>query len=154
MKESLGLFSVACKDFGLTIGTKKTEVMYQPAPAVPYTEPLSKWVGKSLLWQISSVTLATLYQGLTPSVKRLTTKLHCKCGFWQTTSHCVGIRLQTKVKVFFVVILPSLLYASKMWTVCICCAKQLNILLHEVHQEAFPHPVVLQDSRYKSPPES
>ena len=32
-------FSEACNDFGLTISTKKTEVMYQPAPQKAYSEP-------------------------------------------------------------------------------------------------------------------
>ena len=39
MQESMDLFAKACDDFGLTISTKKTEVMHQPAPAAPYTEP-------------------------------------------------------------------------------------------------------------------
>jgi len=39
MQESMDLFAKACDDFGLTISTKETEVMHQPAPAVPYTEP-------------------------------------------------------------------------------------------------------------------
>ena len=32
-------FSTACDNFGFTISTKKTEVMYQPAPGNPYQEP-------------------------------------------------------------------------------------------------------------------
>ncbi len=32
-------FSEACSDFGLTISTKKTEVMFQPAPGKQYIEP-------------------------------------------------------------------------------------------------------------------
>ena len=32
-------FSTACENFGLTISTKKTEVMYQPALGNPYQEP-------------------------------------------------------------------------------------------------------------------
>lgn len=39
MQESMDLFAKACDDFGLTISTKKTEVMHQPAPGTPYTEP-------------------------------------------------------------------------------------------------------------------
>ena len=39
MQESMDLFAKACDEFGLTISTKKTEVMHQPAPAEPYTEP-------------------------------------------------------------------------------------------------------------------
>lgn len=31
-------FSSACNNFGLTIGIKKTEVLYQPAAGKPYTE--------------------------------------------------------------------------------------------------------------------
>jgi len=38
MQESMDLFAKACDDFGLTVSTKKTEVMYQTAPTAPYTE--------------------------------------------------------------------------------------------------------------------
>ena len=34
------MLSNACKNFGLTISTKKTEVMYQPAPGKPYRAPI------------------------------------------------------------------------------------------------------------------
>ena len=36
MQHSVELFSNACSNFGLTISTKKTEVMYQPAPKNTY----------------------------------------------------------------------------------------------------------------------
>ena len=36
MQHSMDLFSSACDNFGLTISTKKTEVMYQPAPGFHY----------------------------------------------------------------------------------------------------------------------
>ena len=32
-------FSMVCDNFDLTISTKKTEVMHQPAPGKPYVEP-------------------------------------------------------------------------------------------------------------------
>ena len=35
MQGSMDLFFQACNDFGLTISTKKTEVMHQPAPEAP-----------------------------------------------------------------------------------------------------------------------
>ena len=37
MQDSLDSFSTACDNFGLTISTKKTEVMFQPAPGKPYS---------------------------------------------------------------------------------------------------------------------
>ena len=39
MQQSMNKFSSACDSFGLTISTKKTEVMFQPAPRNAYTEP-------------------------------------------------------------------------------------------------------------------
>ena len=39
MQQSADIFSEACTNFGLTISTKKTEVMHQPAPGKQYVEP-------------------------------------------------------------------------------------------------------------------
>ena len=39
MQYSVGRFSDACDNLGLTISTKKTLVMHQPAPGKPYVEP-------------------------------------------------------------------------------------------------------------------
>ena len=39
MQHSVNQFSAACDKFGLTISTKKTDVMYQPAPGKLYAEP-------------------------------------------------------------------------------------------------------------------
>ena len=38
MQRSMDLLSTPCDNFGLTISTKKTEVMYQPMPGKPYQE--------------------------------------------------------------------------------------------------------------------
>ncbi|PFX27511.1 Craniofacial development protein 2 [Stylophora pistillata] len=48
MQESMDLFAQACDDFRLTISTKKTEVMHQPAPATAYTEPIFTVNGQRL----------------------------------------------------------------------------------------------------------
>ena len=48
MQESLNRFATACDNFGLTISIKKTEVMYQPAPKAPYTEPVITVNGEKL----------------------------------------------------------------------------------------------------------
>ena len=39
MQHSIDKFSDACDNFGLTISTKKTEVMHQPAPGKEYIDP-------------------------------------------------------------------------------------------------------------------
>ena len=39
MQAEMDSFSSACDNFGLTISTKKTEVMFQPAPGNQYHEP-------------------------------------------------------------------------------------------------------------------
>ena len=39
MQDSMDRFSTACDNFSLTISTKKTEVMFQPAPGKPYLKP-------------------------------------------------------------------------------------------------------------------
>ena len=39
MQEAMDQVSKACDNYDLTINTKKTEVMYQPAPGKPCSEP-------------------------------------------------------------------------------------------------------------------
>ena len=39
MQHSIDKFAEACNNFGLTISTKKNEVMHQPAPGKTYAEP-------------------------------------------------------------------------------------------------------------------
>ena len=41
-------FSTACDNLGFTISTKKTEMMYQPAPGNPYQEPNNTVKGQRL----------------------------------------------------------------------------------------------------------
>ena len=36
MQRNMDIFSSACDVFGLTVNTKKTEVMFQPAPHTSY----------------------------------------------------------------------------------------------------------------------
>ena len=48
MQKSMDLSSQACNDFRHTISTKKREVMHQPAPEAPYTEPHITVTGQRL----------------------------------------------------------------------------------------------------------
>ena len=58
MQESFELFTAAWTDFGLTVSTKKIEVMSKPAP---YTDPTVKVAVKSQLLLICSPILEALY---------------------------------------------------------------------------------------------
>ena len=48
MQAEIDSFSTACDNFGLTISTKKTEVMFQPAPGNQYHEPQITVNGQTL----------------------------------------------------------------------------------------------------------
>ena len=48
MQQSMDKLSSACNAFGLTISTKKTEVMFQPAPSKDYIEPTITVNGEAL----------------------------------------------------------------------------------------------------------
>ncbi|KAJ1151470.1 hypothetical protein NDU88_004250 [Pleurodeles waltl] len=47
-QQSMNSFSTACRNFSLTISTKNTEELHQPAPQKTYTEPTSTAEGKIL----------------------------------------------------------------------------------------------------------
>ena len=63
MKYSKVWIGSASENFDLQKSIKKTRVMYQPSPDVPYTEPTIRVDGESLLWLINSPTWAALYEG-------------------------------------------------------------------------------------------
>ena len=48
MQQSMNRFSTACDNFGLTINSKKTEVLYQPARRKPHVEPVITVKGETL----------------------------------------------------------------------------------------------------------
>ncbi len=60
MQAKMDNFSEACSNFSLTISTKKTEVMFQPAPGNQYIEPQ---ITVKMLQAVASFT----YLGSTPS---------------------------------------------------------------------------------------
>ena len=65
MQYSIDLFSNACSNFGLTISTKKTEVIYQPAPKNLYQEPTVTVNGQKLATVDKFVYLgSTLFHGV------------------------------------------------------------------------------------------
>ena len=162
MQESMNRFAKACDDFGLTISIKKTEVMYQPAPNAPYSEPVITVNGEKL-----TVTEKFIYLGSTLSrsvsideevsyrIARTSSAFgRLKKKVWDRR----GISLRTKLKVYHAVVLPSLLYACETWTVYSRHARQLNSfhmrclrkLLHIKWQDKVPNTEVLQRAKIES----
>ena len=130
MQMCMNNFSTACSDFGLTISTKKTEVMHQPAPGALYTEPLISVNGEHLKAAEKFVYLgSTLSRTANIDEEVMRRVAHGSAAFGRLRSsvwECRGLSLQTKLKVYRAVVLPSLLYACETWTVYSRHAKQLN----------------------------
>ena len=130
MQGGVDRMSKACDNFKLTISTKKTEVVHQPAPGKPYSEPTITVNGQKL-----QVVDKFTYLGSTLSravhiddeVTARTAKASVAFGRLRTNVwERNGIRLDTKLKVYKAVVLPTLLYACETWTVYQRHAKKIN----------------------------
>ena len=158
MQAMIDSFSSACDNYGLTISTKKTEVMFQPAPGNQYHKPQIKVNGQTL-----QATETFTYLGSTLSrtatiddeINNRISKASCAFGrlrkkVWERR----GISLETKLKVYRAVVLTTLLYGSETWTVYRRHDKQLNHfhlrclrnLLHIHWQDKVPDSEVLKQA--------
>ena len=130
MQKGVDQVSDSCDSYDLTISIKKTEVVYQPAPGKPYKEPTITVKGQRL-----QVVDKFTYLGSTLSrvvhiddeVSARIAKASAAFGrlrgsIWDRS----GIRLDTKLKVYRSLVLPTLLYACETWTVYQRHAKRLN----------------------------
>ena len=130
MQNLMDCFSEACDNFGLTINTKKTEVLHQPAPGISQPDP-----GITIKGQTLKVVDKFTYLGSTLArtaniddeicnriAKASITFGRLRENVWERK----GLRLDTKLKVYNATILPTLLYASETWTVYSRHARQLN----------------------------
>ena len=129
-EEKMQKVSDSCDSYDLTISIKKTEVVYQPAPGKPDKEPTITVKGQRL-----QVVDKFTYLGSTLSrvvhiddeVNARIAKASAAFGrlrgsIWDQ----IGIRLDTKLKIYRSVGLPTLLYACETWTVYQLHAKRLN----------------------------
>ena len=112
----------------LTISIKKTEVVYQPALGKPYKGPTITVKGQRLqvIDKFTSFgsTLSRVVHIDDEVNARIATTAFCRLrgSIWDRS----GIRLDTKLKVYRSVVLPTLLYACESWTVYQRHAKRLN----------------------------
>ena len=130
MQLEMDRFASACNNYGLTISTKKTEVMYQPAPGKPPIQPKIS-VNAQDLKSVDNFTYLgstlTTSANIDSEINNRTAKASAAFGrlrsnVWERR----GISLTTKLKVYQAVVLTALLYACETWTVYRRHAKQLN----------------------------
>jgi hypothetical protein len=130
MQHSVDKFSNACNNFGLTISTKKTEVMHQPAPGKAYIEPSISIDGYRL-----NVVDKFTYLGSTLSrnaviddeVNTRLAKASVAFGrLHKNVWNRRGITIETKIKVYRAIVLPTLLYGCETWTTYQRHARKLN----------------------------
>ena len=110
--------------------SKKTRVVYQPASGKPYKEPTITVKGQRLqvvdrFTYLGSALSRVVH--IDDEVNARIAKASAAFGrlrgsIWDQS----GIRLDTKLKVYRSVVLPTLLYACKTWTVYRQHAKRLN----------------------------
>ena len=123
-------FSTACDNFGFTISTKKTEMMYQPAPGNPYQEPNITVKGQRLQAVENFTYLGSTLSRSANIDAEVTNRIakassafgRLKKSVWEKR----GISHHTKVKVYRAVVLTTLLYCCETWTIYRRHEKQLH----------------------------
>ena len=130
MQQSADIFSEACSNFGLTISTKKTEVMHQPAPGKQYIEPNININGQRLNVVDKFTYLgSTLSQNVVIDDEINTRLAKASAAFGRLGQNVWdrrGITTLTKIKVYKAVVLTTLLYGCETWTVYSRHSKKLN----------------------------
>ena len=130
MQHSIDKFAKACSNVGLTISTKKTEVMHQPALGKTYTEPNITINGQQLnvvdkFTYLGSTLLRNIV--IDDEVNARLAKASAAFGrlhknVWNRRS----ITLETKIKVYWGIVLTTVLYGCESWMVYQCHTRKLN----------------------------
>lgn len=151
---SFNKFSDACDNFGLTISTKKTEVLHQPAPGKPYVEPNIIINNQRL-----NVVYKFTYLGSTLSrnvmiddeVNARLAKASVALGRrYKNVLDRRGIKIETEIKIYRAVVLITLLYGREAWTVYQKHARELP-LPQDQPPKASQYQVARKDTRHRSP---
>ena len=144
MRNSVYKFSMACDNFGLTMNTKKIEVMHQPVPRKPYVEP-----NITINGQRQKVVKKFTYLGSTFSKSivmndEVNSRLakasaafgRLKRNVWNRRS----ISEVTKVKVYRAVVLTTLLYGCENVDNLPMAYKEAKPLSHDLAgEDSWPH---------------
>ena len=148
--------------FNSQLAQKKTEIVHQPAPGKPYSEPTITVNGQKLPVVDKFTYLgSTLSRAVHIDDEVTARSAKASVGFdrlrtnvWERN----GIRIDTKLKVYKAVVLPNLLYACETWTIYQRHAKKLNHfhlsclrkLLKIRWQDKIPDTVVLKKVKLQS----
>ena len=116
--------------FNSQLAQKKTEVVHQPAPGKPYSEPSitvngqKRQVVDKFTYLGSTLSRAVhIDDEVTARAAKASVAFdRLRTNVWERN----GIRLDTKLKVYKAVVLPTLLDACETWTVYQRHAKKLN----------------------------
>ena len=128
MQHSVERFSDACDNLGLTISTKKTEVMPQPAPGKPYVEPNIN-VKNHRLNAVVHIPRKYSFQELVINDEVNARLAKASVAFRRLCKNVRNrrcITTETKVKLYRAEILTTLLYVCEAWTVYQRHARKLN----------------------------
>ena len=117
-------FAEASRLFGLTVSLGKTEVLFQPAPAAVAHRPTSSTGGTQLKY-LGSVIISdgSLDKEMSARICKASQGLGC---MKTRVLNQHSIRQFTKLKVYRVVVLTSLLYGCETWTLYRRHLKQLE----------------------------
>ena len=89
MQNDVDKFSVACDNFGLTISTKKRQVMHQPPPGKLYVEPNITIKGQQLKVVEKFTYLSSILSKYIVMDDKVNTRLASKYSLWPTQQECV-----------------------------------------------------------------
>ena len=127
MQAAMDRVSQANDNYDLKISTKKIAVVYQPAHGKPYSEPISTLNGQRLQvvdkFILEALCLEHIDDEVTARIAKTSVALgRLRGNVWDRS----GIRLDTQLKDYIAIVLPTLLYACETWTVYQQHAKRLN----------------------------
>ena len=130
MQKGVDLIPDSCDSYDLTISIQKTEVAYQPAPGKPYKDPTITGRGQRLQVVDKFTHLGSTVSKVVHIDDEVNARIaKASAAFGRLRGSVLDrsrIRLDTKLKVYKTVVLPTLLYACETWTVYQRHAKRLN----------------------------
>ena len=133
MQLDMDRFSTVCDNFGLTISTKKTEAMFQPAPSSPYHDPINTVEGQKIQ-AVENFTYLENTLSLSANIDVAISNRFSKASaassafgrLRKTVWERRGIHLATKLKVYRPIVLTTLPFGCESWTTYRSHEKQLN----------------------------